>query len=235
MSKSLGNVILIPDAIAKGYSPEEIRYTLVSSRYSQRVSFSWQSFDDSRKALAYLTELKRRLKDAAAKGERVSDAAAHAAHASEAATSERQPLARSRAHPRRLRGADGRRPRRRGRARRPADLPQRGQPRDRSRHDRRRSARRARATRPLRGRLRNPRRRCGGRGEGRPRRSPRWRASGPRREVGRTSPPPTRRGTASRRSAGQSRTPRTVRGSRSSERQARPKVMSCAGASDAMP
>jgi cysteinyl-tRNA synthetase len=67
ISKSLGNVILLEDILKKGYTPQEIRYTLVSTRYSQRVNFSWQSFDDSRKALGYLVEFRRRLQDAAKK------------------------------------------------------------------------------------------------------------------------------------------------------------------------
>ena len=67
ISKSLGNVILVEDMIRKGYSPQEIRYVLVSTRYSQRVNFSWQSFDDARKALGYLLEFRRRLQDAAKK------------------------------------------------------------------------------------------------------------------------------------------------------------------------
>ncbi|HZE99486.1 MAG TPA: cysteine--tRNA ligase [Planctomycetota bacterium] len=67
ISKSLGNVILVEDMLKKGYTPQEIRYTLVSTRYSQRVNFSWQSFDDSRKALGYIVEFRRRLQDAAKK------------------------------------------------------------------------------------------------------------------------------------------------------------------------
>jgi cysteinyl-tRNA synthetase len=67
ISKSLGNVILVEDMLKKGYTPQEIRYTLVSTRYSQRVNFSWQSFDDARKALGYLVEFRRRLQDAAKK------------------------------------------------------------------------------------------------------------------------------------------------------------------------
>jgi cysteinyl-tRNA synthetase len=67
ISKSLGNVILVKDMIDKGYTPQEIRYTLVSTRYRERVNFSWQSFEDSRKALAYLVEFRRRLQDAAKK------------------------------------------------------------------------------------------------------------------------------------------------------------------------
>jgi cysteinyl-tRNA synthetase len=67
ISKSLGNVILVEDMIKKGYTPQEIRYVLVSTRYSQRVNFSWQSFDDARKALGYVVEFRRRLQDAAKK------------------------------------------------------------------------------------------------------------------------------------------------------------------------
>jgi cysteinyl-tRNA synthetase len=67
ISKRLGNVVLVKDMVDKGYTPQEIRYTLVSTRYSQRVNFSWQSFEDSRKALGYLVEFRRRLQEAAAK------------------------------------------------------------------------------------------------------------------------------------------------------------------------
>jgi len=67
ISKSLKNVILVKDMIGKGFTPAEIRYTLVSTRYSQRVNFSWQSFEDSRKALASLLEFKRRLQESARK------------------------------------------------------------------------------------------------------------------------------------------------------------------------
>jgi cysteinyl-tRNA synthetase len=67
ISKSLGNVILVKDMLDKGYTPAEMRYVLVSTRYSQRVNFSWQSFDDARKALGSLLEFRRRLQDAAKK------------------------------------------------------------------------------------------------------------------------------------------------------------------------
>ncbi len=67
ISKSLKNVILVKDMVDKGYTPQEIRYTLVSTRYRERVNFSWQSFEDSRKALGYLVEFRRRLQDAARK------------------------------------------------------------------------------------------------------------------------------------------------------------------------
>ena len=67
ISKSLGNVILVEDMLKRGYTPQEIRYTLVSTRYREQVDFSWQSFENSRKALGYLVEFRRRLQDAAKK------------------------------------------------------------------------------------------------------------------------------------------------------------------------
>jgi cysteinyl-tRNA synthetase len=67
ISKRLGNVVLVKDMIARGYTPHEIRYVLVSTRYSQRVNFSWQSFEDARKAVAGLAEGRRRLAGAARK------------------------------------------------------------------------------------------------------------------------------------------------------------------------
>jgi cysteinyl-tRNA synthetase len=67
ISKSKANVFLVQDLLDRGYSPEEIRYTLVRTRYSQRVNFSWSLFDDSKAALRRLAEFKRRLQDAAGK------------------------------------------------------------------------------------------------------------------------------------------------------------------------
>jgi cysteinyl-tRNA synthetase len=67
ISKRLGNVVHVKEMIDKGYGPADIRYTLIRTRYSQRVNFSWQLFDDSKKALAGLLEFKRRLQEAARK------------------------------------------------------------------------------------------------------------------------------------------------------------------------
>jgi cysteinyl-tRNA synthetase len=67
ISKSLGNVVLVKDMIDKGYTPQEIRYTLVSTRYREQADFSWQLFENARKALGYLLEFRRRLQDAAKK------------------------------------------------------------------------------------------------------------------------------------------------------------------------
>jgi cysteinyl-tRNA synthetase len=67
ISKRLGNVVLVKDMLDRGYTPHEIRYVLVSTRYSQRVNFSWQSFDDARKAVGGLAEGRRRLAEASRK------------------------------------------------------------------------------------------------------------------------------------------------------------------------
>ncbi|HEX7896390.1 MAG TPA: cysteine--tRNA ligase [Planctomycetota bacterium] len=69
ISKSLGNVVLVQDLLDKGYSPADVRYTLVRTRYSERVNFSWELFDDSRTALRRVLEFKRRLEDASGKPE----------------------------------------------------------------------------------------------------------------------------------------------------------------------
>ena len=67
ISKSLGNVVLVQDLLDKGYPPQVIRYGLVSTRYSQRVNFSWQLFEDAKLAVGRLAEFRSRLKEAAAK------------------------------------------------------------------------------------------------------------------------------------------------------------------------
>ncbi len=66
ISKSLGNVVLIPQLLERGVTPAEIRYVLVSTRYRQQVNFSWELFDAARPALRGLMEFRRRLREAAA-------------------------------------------------------------------------------------------------------------------------------------------------------------------------
>ncbi len=70
ISKSLGNVILLKDMMARGFSPAEVRYALVSTRHSQPVNFSWRMLEDSKAALERLSGFKRRLEEAAAKPDR---------------------------------------------------------------------------------------------------------------------------------------------------------------------
>jgi len=42
MSKSKGNVVLLPDLLAKGYTPREVRMMLLSVHYRRRLDFTWQ-------------------------------------------------------------------------------------------------------------------------------------------------------------------------------------------------
>jgi cysteinyl-tRNA synthetase len=67
ISKSLGNVILVRGLLEKGYTPAEIRYVLVRTRYRERVNFSWKEFDDARIAVARLVEFRSRLREAASR------------------------------------------------------------------------------------------------------------------------------------------------------------------------
>ncbi len=52
MSKSLGNVLSIPNIIGEGYDPMDLRYYLLSVHYRTRLKFTWKGMDDSRKARA---------------------------------------------------------------------------------------------------------------------------------------------------------------------------------------
>ena len=64
MSKSLGNVLSIDDIIARGYSPMDLRYLLLSVHYRTRLKFSWKGMDDAKKArlriLEWMTEKEER-------------------------------------------------------------------------------------------------------------------------------------------------------------------------------
>jgi cysteinyl-tRNA synthetase len=49
MSKSLGNVLSLPDICDKGYSPLDLRYYLLSVHYRTNLKFTWKGMDDARK------------------------------------------------------------------------------------------------------------------------------------------------------------------------------------------
>ena len=51
MSKSLGNIMYIDGLIEKGYSPREIRFTLLSTHYRQKLNFSLKILDSSRSSI----------------------------------------------------------------------------------------------------------------------------------------------------------------------------------------
>lgn len=56
MSKSLGNVLSLPDVIERGYDPMDLRYLLLSVHYRTRLKFSWKGLDDARKARRKILE-----------------------------------------------------------------------------------------------------------------------------------------------------------------------------------
>ena len=61
MSKSAQNFYTLPDLLKKGFSPEAIRYTLLSTHYRQKLNFTFEKVKASQKAIYRLRELKRRL------------------------------------------------------------------------------------------------------------------------------------------------------------------------------
>ena len=56
MSKSLGNVLYLPDIIAKGFSPLDLRYYFLSVHYRTQLKFSWKGMEDARKARRKIME-----------------------------------------------------------------------------------------------------------------------------------------------------------------------------------
>ncbi len=56
MSKSLGNIIYIKGLVEKGYSPPDIRYTLLTTHYRQKLNFSLEMLDASKSTLKRLRD-----------------------------------------------------------------------------------------------------------------------------------------------------------------------------------
>jgi len=65
MSKSLGNLYTLQDLGERGYSPAEVRYTLLSGHYSQPLNFTLHSLDAARQALAKLAKFEKALREKA--------------------------------------------------------------------------------------------------------------------------------------------------------------------------
>jgi len=61
MSKSLGNFYTLRDVLSKGYSPEIVRYVLLSTHYRQKLNFSFDKLDEAASAIERLRDLARRL------------------------------------------------------------------------------------------------------------------------------------------------------------------------------
>lgn len=61
MSKSLGNLYTLEDLEAKGFSPMEVRYVLISGHYRKQLNFTLESLGAAREALNKLTKGAARL------------------------------------------------------------------------------------------------------------------------------------------------------------------------------
>jgi cysteinyl-tRNA synthetase len=64
MSKSLGNLYTLGDLQHRGFSPAEVRYTLISGHYRQPLNFTLGSLDASRQALLKLAKFEKALRGA---------------------------------------------------------------------------------------------------------------------------------------------------------------------------
>jgi len=51
MSKSKGNVFVIPDLLAKGHKPDAIRYALIAAHYRSQLNFTWDGLGQAAAAL----------------------------------------------------------------------------------------------------------------------------------------------------------------------------------------
>ncbi|NLG07360.1 cysteine--tRNA ligase [Candidatus Peribacteria bacterium] len=56
MSKSIGNVLTIPDIVAMGYSPLDLRYYFLSVHYRTQLKFTEKGMEDARKARRKIME-----------------------------------------------------------------------------------------------------------------------------------------------------------------------------------
>jgi cysteinyl-tRNA synthetase len=56
MSKTLGNVLTLPDITSKGFSPMDLRYYLLSVHYRTNLKFSWKGLEDAAKARRKVVE-----------------------------------------------------------------------------------------------------------------------------------------------------------------------------------
>ena len=56
MSKSLGNVLSVPDILASGYSPLDLRYLFLSVHYRTQLKFAEKGLEDAKKARRKIVE-----------------------------------------------------------------------------------------------------------------------------------------------------------------------------------
>ena len=65
MSKSLGNLYTLDDLKHRGYTPADVRYTLLSGHYHQPLNFTLHSLDAARAALQKLAKFEKALREKA--------------------------------------------------------------------------------------------------------------------------------------------------------------------------
>ena len=79
MSKSLGNVFLLPDIVAQGHRPSTLRYLLLSTHYRKQLKFSWDAMRQAEEGARRLSDVVDRLDRVSGPGQ--PDIAAHLAEA----------------------------------------------------------------------------------------------------------------------------------------------------------
>jgi cysteinyl-tRNA synthetase len=68
MSKSKGNVFLIPDLLAKGHRADTIRYSLIAAHYRSQLNFTWDGLGHAAAALDRVRSFLQRLSEVDAAG-----------------------------------------------------------------------------------------------------------------------------------------------------------------------
>lgn len=68
MSKSLGNVLTLPDILGKNFSPMDVRYYLLSVHYRTNLKFSWKGLENSKIARRKITEWMKQVEEGSADG-----------------------------------------------------------------------------------------------------------------------------------------------------------------------
>ena len=63
MSKSLDNFYTLRDLLKKGYTPEQVRYILLSTHYRTQLNFTFEGLDGAKNALERLFDFMTRLKE----------------------------------------------------------------------------------------------------------------------------------------------------------------------------
>ena len=63
MSKSLGNLYTLDDLKEKGYSPQEVRWALMSGHYRKTLNFTFDALNAGRKALTRVSALVQKLEE----------------------------------------------------------------------------------------------------------------------------------------------------------------------------